>query len=86
MGEDMTLSPLEAPSSSLCSTGALGIFGVLAGQRLRSLIESGDRRKGSINILSKKFRKDVKVVDSSYRLPSVLARRIERCRPANFEQ
>jgi hypothetical protein len=44
------------------------------------------RRKVSINIRSKKFGKYVQVVDSSHRLPSVLARCVERCRPTNFEQ
>jgi hypothetical protein len=44
------------------------------------------RRKLTINIRSKKFGKDVEVVDSSHGLPSILARHVERCRPANFEQ
>jgi hypothetical protein len=44
------------------------------------------RRKVSIDIRSKKFEKDVLVVDTSHRLLSVLARHVERCRPSNFEE
>jgi hypothetical protein len=82
----MTLSPPEALASSLCNTQDLGVFGVLGGQRLRKQTKSGIAKKKSIDIRSKKFGKYVQVIDSSHRLPSILARHVERCRPTNFEQ
>jgi hypothetical protein len=43
-------------------------------------------RNVSIDIRPKKFGKDVQVVDSAHRLPSVLARHVGGCRPTSLEE